>query len=302
MKKYISSFILLIILLTVIIFNEPITNQLQNMLSNYSVGETPKINEYKIKYNFAYIKNVDKFRPYSYQELINVIYTVLNNGWNSFSFNCPSEYEECMNDIEKITNNNEIITQINNYVHPYNSFSNVKTNISSSGEIMLEINKSYTNEEIKEINEKIKSIIATEVNNEDDIIDKLRSIHDYIINTTTYDLDAIEKKSNYSYNTAYGSLIQGYAICGGYADAMALFLNYYNLPNYKISSDTHVWNAVKIDEKWFHLDVTWDDQIDNYGNERLTHKFFLINSDNLKKYAQTDHEFDNTIYLEFLDN
>ncbi|NLA33057.1 MAG: hypothetical protein GX864_03880, partial [Mollicutes bacterium] len=98
---------------------------------------------------------------------------------------------------------------------------------------------------------------------------------------------------------AYGTLIQGKAICSGYADAMAIFLSEFNIPNFKVASETHVWNAVYINNNWYHLDATWDDQIDSNGNEKLIHKFFLINSANLKKYASDDHIFDKTIYQEF---
>ena len=97
--------------------------------------------------------------------------------------------------------------------------------------------------------------------------EKIRAIHDYIINNTEYDVERNETgTSNYDSNTAYGALIQGKAICSGYADAMALFLARFNIPNYKIASGTHVWNAVYINNTWLHLDLTWDDPVSKKGN------------------------------------
>lgn len=298
-RKIIYLILIIVVIVFVLTFNKPISIYLANLLDNQNNGVVPTSNNYKRNYNFKYIKSIDDYTPYSYNSLLNVIYSILNNGWDSFSFYCPNEYVNCVNDIKTITKNNEILTHINNFVHPYNSFSNIITSVSSSGEIILDIEKVYSKSQINEIDAKMKEILKNEVDESDVIEDKLKSIHDYIINNTIYDTEAVDNNSNYLSNTAYGSLIQGHAICSGYADAMALFLNYYNLSNYKISSDTHVWNAVKINDTWYHLDVTWDDQIDYLGNERLIHKFFLINSNNLKKYAETDHEFDNTIYQEY---
>lgn len=298
-KKVIYSTIIIVTLVITLIYNQPISIYIADLLDNQNKGVIPISNSFKRNYEFSYIKNVDDYSPYSYNELLNVIYSILNNGWYSFSFYCPTEYTNCIKDIKSITENNEILTHINNFVHPYNSFSNIITSISSSGEILLDIEKVYTDSQINEINLMVDQILKNEVDDEDIIEDKLKSIHDYIINNTNYDTDAVENKSNFFSNTAYGSLIQGHAICSGYADAMALFLNYYDLPNYKISSDTHVWNAVKINNVWYHLDVTWDDQIDFSGNEKLIHKFFLINTNNLNKYAETDHQFDSTIYQEY---
>ena len=124
--------------------------------------------------------------------------------------------------------------------------------------------------------------------------DKILKIHDYIINTTKYDTDNSDSKSS----TAYGALINHKAVCGGYADAMALFLNKFNVPNFKIASNTHVWNAVYIDSTWLHLDLTWDDPVSSSGEDTILHKFYLIDTPSLEKYKITDHEYDKTIYEE----
>ena len=124
--------------------------------------------------------------------------------------------------------------------------------------------------------------------------DKILKIHDYIINNTKYDTANSDSKSS----TAYGALINHKAVCGGYADAMALFLNKFNVPNFKIASNTHVWNAVYIDSTWLHLDLTWDDPVSSSGEDTILHKFYLIDTPSLEKYKITDHEYDKTIYEE----
>ena len=102
----------------------------------------------------------------------------------------------------------------------------------------------------------------------------------------------------YSSNTAYGVLFEGYGICSGYADAMALFLNYYHIPNYKVVSENHVWNAVYLDGNWYHLDLTWDDPVtENNTNIRLDN-FLLITTEQLEQLNTGYHVYDKSIYLE----
>ena len=132
--------------------------------------------------------------------------------------------------------------------------------------------------------------------------EKVKTIHDYIINSTEYDKVRNETgNSIYSSNTAYGALIQHMAICSGYTDAMELFLNEFNIKNYKIASDTHVWNALYLDGQWYHLDLTWDDPVSDRG-PILDDKYFLINNTQLLEAdgeGIATHKFNKTIYLEF---
>ena len=131
--------------------------------------------------------------------------------------------------------------------------------------------------------------------------DKVLKIHDYIINNTKYDEDRINGIIKYKSNIAYGPLIENYGICGGYADAMALFLNKWNIPNYKVASSTHVWNAIYINEQWLHLDLTWDDPVsEDRSIDTLLHKFYLIDTRTLEDYEITDHDFNKTVYRELV--
>ena len=100
----------------------------------------------------------------------------------------------------------------------------------------------------------------------------------------------------YKSNTAYGVLVQGYGICSGYSDTMAIFLNKLNIDNYKISNDTHIWNLVYINGMWVHLDTTWDDPISDKNLNRDT--YFLINSKELEDLKDDTHSFNKNIFSE----
>ena len=80
---------------------------------------------------------------------------------------------------------------------------------------------------------------------------------------------------------------------------MALFLEKMGVKNFKISSDSHVWNAVYIDGSWYHLDLTWDDPVTTNNTNVLQHEFFLLNTNQLHSKEKDEHAFDKNVYLEF---
>ena len=127
--------------------------------------------------------------------------------------------------------------------------------------------------------------------------EQIRAVHDYIINNTVYDTlsaDEVENNkelTNKEVHKATGALLDGLAICGGYSDAMAIFLNNLNIENYKLNSDKHVWNYVNLNDSWLHLDLTWDDPVTNTNENVLIYSFFLITEEELKSLDPKDHDY-----------
>lgn len=316
MRKFIVSIICAILLL--------IVSYKANFISDFiskKITENPKLiindkNEYAIENNFLFVQNTKSFTAYSYNDLLNIIYTTINYGWDNFTFYCPNEYTSCMKDIENISKDDLTLTHINNYVHPFNSFTNMKTSIMESGEITLEINYLYTKEEIEKINEKVNSLLSELITENETNYEKIKIIHDYIINNTKYDVERNKNgDSPYKSYLAWGPLFEGYATCNGYTDLMAIFLNKLNIVNYKIattkesintSSNGHIWNGVYLDGKWLHLDLTWDDPVSEDGKDYLYHKYFLVDTKSLMevdsgKVEIEEHNFDKNYYLEYND-
>ena len=80
---------------------------------------------------------------------------------------------------------------------------------------------------------------------------------------------------------------------------MALVLYRLGLDNYKVASNTHVWNAVFLDGEWLHLDLTWDDPVsEDRSKNNLLHKFFLIDTPTLESFDIKDHTYSKAIYRE----
>lgn len=299
MKKITIPIIMIVLLVLVYLNLDSIVYSLTYILDNNQKLIIEDANQYKRSYNFSYASMDNDYIPYSYQDLLNIIYSCLNNGWDSFTFYCPEEYTDCMKDIKTISEDATLLTNINNYVNPFNSFSSIKTVYDNNTEITLIINKLYTEDKINEINNQIDKIINENINNDMTLEDKIKTIHNYIINNTTYDVEKNNTgESIFDSNSAYGVLLQKYGICGGYADTMALFLDRLNIPNFKVASLSHVWNAVYLNNTWYHLDLTWDDPVSSDNTPHLIYNYFLISTADLFSQDQENHNFDKTVYQE----
>ncbi len=301
MKKVILPLVLCFILLVVVYYITPITTSIVNILDKDATVTVNTPNEYYRDYDFEFVQNTTDFKPYSYQQVLNIFYTFLNSGWTSFTFYCPDEYVDCLDDIKTISDDNVLLTHINNFVHPFNSFTNIKTSYYESGEVTLEIKKLYSEDDIVRINQKVDEIIGQYITPNMSDEEKIRVIHDYIINSTRYDQQRNKTdNSPYASNTAIGPLFQGYAICSGYADVMEIFLERFNIKSFKVASDLHVWNSVFIDNTWKQLDLTWDDPITNTGQDYIYHKYFLVDAAMLPSLdtETNEHDYDPTVYLE----
>lgn len=263
------------------------------VLDNIIYGGSNKVltyNEYYLDYDYKYVQNIDKQNVENYQDILNIFYTVLNSGDNSYSFYC--DYTNCLNDVKTLIEDKNIVSNINNFVHPFNSFDSINIDISNSGKVTIKNQKAYSDEEIIFVKSYIETFISTNKVESMSEYDKIKIFHDHIVNTTQYDSEYTEKKY-----TAYNLLTTGKAICGGYSDIMSIYLNMLNIQNYKINSDNHVWNLVKLEDGWYHLDMTWDDPIDG-NNQYLLHNFFLIPTNELHKLDTVEHNFDSNVYQE----
>ena len=317
MKSLIKQLFIPILCLFIPLFVFVNADNWSDLLTAYTIND-PKVyiskaNAYGKNEDFLFVQNTNNFLPFSKGDIKNIYYTIVNNGWKEFTFYCPSEYVHCLEDVKEISNDQDLLTHLNNYVHPYNGFSNVKTVISETGDITVSINYFYSEEQIKQINKQVDKIYNEIITDNMDAYTKILTIHDYIINNTKYDVERNNQgESKYHSYIAYGPLIEGYATCNGYTDAMALFLEKMNIPNFKVAmtpeensnTEGHVWNAVYLNDHWVHLDLTWDDPVSSDGTDYLQHKYFLITTEQLEEadtsgeVIVTEHQFKKNIYPE----
>ena len=98
--------------------------------------------------------------------------------------------------------------------------------------------------------------------------------HDWIAQRITYNHSAASDPDSHPLAfTAYGALVEGSAVCEGYAKAMKLLLNSAGIHCITVtgtlSNQGHMWNMVKVGGKWYNVDVTSDD-----GTAGLYHHYF----------------------------
>ncbi|MCD8315243.1 MAG: hypothetical protein LUD44_06410, partial [Firmicutes bacterium] len=97
---------------------------------------------------------------------------------------------------------------------------------------------------------------------------KVVAIHDYICRNVSYDYTNLNDDTYTLKYTAYAALINGNAVCQGYAALfyrMALMagldVRYISGTATNSEGDTgaHGWNIVKIGNTYYNIDTTWDD-------------------------------------------
>lgn len=111
--------------------------------------------------------------------------------------------------------------------------------------------------------------------------ERLKYVHDWIVNNTSY-----TKGDTPSLREADGPIVNGQAVCEGYAKAFMYFaqsLGYQCICSVGVANlEDHMWNMVKIGNSWYNVDVTWDDPDNSNGESRLSHNYFLINDAELR--------------------
>ena len=302
------SVVTIIILLTFLVFNEQILDYINtNYIHFKSNNIYLEYNEYAKKESYEYVKTTKNFMARNYQDLLNIFYSVLDSGTNEFTFYCDNKYKNCLTDINKIVptdvNQEDIISELNNFISPFNTYKNITIITNDRGKVTIKFEKLYTAEMIKEVNDYLDNYISENITDDMDDYQKILLFHDYIIDNTLYDSERADDVNNPIYDdspshTAYGITHNQTALCGGYSDIMALYLDKLGIKNIRIAADLHVWNLVYIDGKWQHLDVTWDDPVTNTGDQLLIHEYFLIDKDKLLELDNVEHQFNEDIYVE----
>lgn len=122
---------------------------------------------------------------------------------------------------------------------------------------------------------------------------KVKAIHDYIIKRVSYD-------QTYRNHTAYNALINKSSVCEGYAlAAYRMFVDAgieCRIITGTANGGSHAWNIVKVDGKWYNIDLTWDDPIMSNGEQVLRYDYFLKNTKEFKDHSR-DLEFNTKAFL-----
>ena len=152
-------------------------------------------------------------------------------------------------------------------------------------------------------------------------LQKLLLLHDRIAVRCEYDYEGYEKYMKVvEYNPyaqigdyvapesfgMYGALVLGVAVCEGYSRSYQYMLNELGIENYLCSSVDlcHVWNIVKLNGEYYHVDITFDDApcssgngVNKIGADRtghVNHNNFLRSTDGIIGESHEADDFDTT--------
>jgi len=116
-----------------------------------------------------------------------------------------------------------------------------------------------------------------------DALDREIYLYDTIIERCLYDDEAAASNDDWRAHTILGVLLDGEAVCEGYARTLQLLLNQSGIPSMLVTgtaSGAHMWNLVRIDGQWYHADATWDD-----NGDMAIHKYLNLSDEMI----QADH-------------
>ena len=135
---------------------------------------------------------------------------------------------------------------------------------------------------------------------------KVKAVNDYLAKQTEY--KTVADRSHYS---PYGVFKHKKAVCQGYTLAAHQLFEALGIEAQYVTGtakgQSHAWNKVKIDGKWYNLDITWNDPVPNQPNQVLYNYFLLSDKalsathkwDASKNAKATDTKYDfykNTLY------
>ena len=121
--------------------------------------------------------------------------------------------------------------------------------------------------------------------------DTVKAIHDYLVNTLTYDpftaaSEAAYEKASEQYQLQHNRILAcKYGVCQDYAELFQEMCLRAGIPCEFVSGTAggggHAWNRVCLDGKWSYVDCTWDDPISK--KPVLRYDYYLVGPDVMVK-------------------
>lgn len=160
-------------------------------------------------------------------------------------------------------------------------------------EYYIKFNYIYPLNEVKVmkdlVNNKAREIISKIIKPGMTDLEKVKAIHDYIVLNSKYDYQ------NYLNNTIppvsrniYGIIVNKIGVCTGYAGAFNLLANMAGIESLGVygritgSTETHIWNMIRIDGKVSYIDVTWDDTVPDIEGY-VRYEYFNVSEEQMSK-------------------
>lgn len=204
------------------------------------------------------------------------------SAWDAFSYDNVDLFYI---DVSKMT--------LTNKTYSLGGINTYKISIGPGDNVSYFQNNFHSKEEVQSAQAYMENIRkqVTEQIAKDDTYTKIGRIHNWLIENLTY-----EDSGNYKeQHTIYGALKNRKVVCEGYAKTFKYLLDASNVPCVLVSgtgtnsqgqNESHAWNYVQIEDKWYAVDVTWDDPVVMGGGEQTDEmklRYFLKGSEEFHK-------------------
>lgn len=171
-----------------------------------------------------------------------------------------------------------------------NSFSYSTQNGVTSVQLYSPIDNETKNEYSSRLESVMNSLISAMPKGLSEF-DRELYLHDYLIKICEYNKDVSSSYDNWIPFTIYGAMVNGNAVCEGYAKAMEYMLARVGIHCVTVNGygkeTLHKWNIVNIEGLWYHLDATWDDI------STVTYDFFNVDDETISYDHTKSDNFSN---------
>ncbi len=158
--------------------------------------------------------------------------------------------------------------------------------------VEYKMNYNESAQETETVLAKVRTVLeALNIVAKDDY-NRIKSIHDYIITNATYDISAI-------HTSGYDNFVEQTSVCQGYAMITYLMMKEAGIDCRIITGSgkgvSHAWNIVKLNDKWYNIDCTWDDPVSQDGKQHLEYDYFLKSDADFVNHIR-DFEFETKLF------
>ncbi|KOP70743.1 protease [Lysinibacillus sp. FJAT-14745] len=248
----------------------------------------------------AFAKNADA-HPVNTSPVINVVADTKVTTWDQFTTEIAKQLNNFEPEIKitysgPMTDFNKKIMEAfekaqEQAVYAGGHMESTTISADSAGNVTYKIKYFTDKKQEAVVQQKIDQVLKTIIKPSMTEFEKVKAINDYIVSNTAYGT-----KTSASPHGAYALLMEGQAVCQGYALTTYKMLEQAGIESkyivgYVNGNQAHAWNLVKVDGQWYHLDTTWNDPLPNRVGSS-SYDYFLVNDAQLKK----DHKWEASDY------
>lgn len=284
MKMRKTKYLVLIILAVVLTFNGCTGNEMLFSQSSQPTDETttvvhkPKEYEYDSLAQRNYLSDEDK-------EIYDGIYDAVMTLCPYKAKHTSSDSEEFTDKVWKILQNC-VLTDHPEIFWTDGGGTTSWTVAASTADYTFEIKYLFDEESIHGYSDRLKSCLneaLAQCPGGSDY-DKALWAYEWIINNSDYDINTTGPLET----GAYGILCYHKSTCNGYSKAYQMLLQNLGIPCTIVSGKAnngtaHGWNVITIESQSYHVDVTWGDPTNPNDKKILSHEYFCLSDDEIKK-------------------